>query len=93
MTKCVSDREAKLAQVNGKLEHNLELIGSTAIEDKLQDEVADTISFMKNAGIKVWVLTGDKVETAMNIGYSTALLDDTMIQRQVLGVTSEEIKD
>jgi len=51
------------------------LIGSTAIEDKLQDEVADTISFMKDAGIKVWVLTGDKVETAINIGVSAGLLD------------------
>lgn len=51
------------------------MIGSTAIEDKLQDEVADTISFMKDAGIKVWVLTGDKVETAINIGVSAGLLD------------------
>jgi P-type E1-E2 ATPase len=56
----------------------LELIGSTAIEDKLQDEVADTIKFMKRAGIKVWVLTGDKVETAINIGISAGLLDDNM---------------
>ena len=53
-------------------------MGATAIEDKLQDEVADTISFMKEAGIKVWVLTGDKVETAINIGYSCALLKPDM---------------
>jgi P-type E1-E2 ATPase len=57
----------------------LELIGSTAIEDKLQDNVADTIQFMKEAGIKVWVLTGDKIETAINIGYSSGLLDDNML--------------
>jgi P-type E1-E2 ATPase len=50
------------------------LIGSTAIEDKLQDQVADTIDFMKRAGIKVWVLTGDKIETAINIGISCKLL-------------------
>jgi len=56
----------------------MELIGSTAIEDKLQDEVADTIQFMKKTGIKVWVLTGDKIETAMNIGVSAGLLDDNM---------------
>lgn len=49
-------------------------MGSTAIEDKLQDEVADTIEFMKMAGIKVWVLTGDKIETAINIGISCKLL-------------------
>lgn len=58
----------------------MELIGSTAIEDKLQDEVADTIRFMKQTGIKVWVLTGDKIETAINIGVSAGLLDDTMDQ-------------
>jgi phospholipid-transporting ATPase len=53
-------------------------VGSTAIEDKLQDEVADTIEFMKNAGIKVWVLTGDKIETAINIGISCKLLNEQM---------------
>ena len=58
---------------------NLELIGSTAIEDRLQDEVADTIRFMKRTGIKVWVLTGDKIETAINIGFSAGLLDNDMI--------------
>ena len=51
-------------KVDNEIEVGLELVGSTAIEDKLQDEVADTIKFMKKAGIKVWVLTGDKVETA-----------------------------
>ena len=54
------------------------MIGSTAIEDKLQDEVADVIDFIKEAGIRLWVLTGDKIETAMNIGFSTKLLDDEM---------------
>jgi P-type E1-E2 ATPase len=56
----------------------MELIGSTAIEDKLQDEVQDTINFLKEGGIKVWVLTGDKVETAINIGISAGLLDENM---------------
>jgi phospholipid-transporting ATPase len=42
--------------------------------------VADTIQFMKNAGIKVWVLTGDKIETAINIGVSAGLLDEDMTQ-------------
>lgn len=53
-------------------------MGSTAIEDKLQEEVGDTIAFMKEAGIKVWVLTGDKIETAINIGYSCELLSQDM---------------
>ena len=42
--------------------------------------MADTIQFMKNAGIKVWVLTGDKIETAINIGVSAGLLDEDMDQ-------------
>jgi len=56
----------------------MSLVGATAIEDRLQDEVAETISMLKAAGIKVWVLTGDKIETAVNIGFSTALLDNGM---------------
>ena len=76
----VIDREEKVAEVDGLIENDLELIGSTAIEDKLQDEVPETIEFMKEAGIKLWVLTGDKIETAINIGYSAKLLDDDITQ-------------
>jgi len=54
------------------------LIGSTAIEDKLQDDVGRTIFDIKKAGIKLWVLTGDKIETAINIGYSCKLLNKNM---------------
>lgn len=74
----IEGREEKVAAVDELIEVQLELIGSTAIEDRLQDEVADTIQFMKKTGIKVWVLTGDKIETAMNIGVSAGLLDSTM---------------
>lgn len=58
----------------------MDLIGSTAIEDKLQDGVPDCIKFLREASVKVWVLTGDKVETAINIGYSSGLLDNNMDQ-------------
>ncbi len=51
-----------------KLEIGLILAGCSAIEDKLQEDVGQTIKDIKKAGIKVWVLTGDKVETAVNIG-------------------------
>lgn len=61
-----------------ELEKEFTLVGSTAIEDKLQDGVGDTIQSLKDAGIKVWVLTGDKVETAINIGYSCKLLNNEM---------------
>ena len=60
------------------MEVELELIGSTAIEDKLQDEVGQTIKDLKAAGIQLWVLTGDKVETAINIGFSCELLNKDM---------------
>jgi len=71
----LKNREEEVAKVDEEIEKEMTLIGSTAIEDRLQDDVADTIRFMKRAGIKVWVLTGDKVETAINIGVSAGLLD------------------
>ena len=61
-----------------KIEVDFKLIGSTAIEDKLQEEVADVIQHIKDAQIKLWVLTGDKIETAINIGFSCKLLDQEM---------------
>lgn len=72
----ISGREELIAEVNASLEHELELVGSTAIEDKLQSGVPQAIRSIRAAGINLWVLTGDKVETAMNIGYSAGLLDD-----------------
>lgn len=60
--------EERLLAVAEKIEQNLELIGASAIEDKLQDGVPDSISRLLEAGIKVWMLTGDKLETAINIG-------------------------
>lgn len=51
-------------------------VGVTGIEDRLQESVPDTIVALREAGIKVWVLTGDKPETAVNIGYACRLLDE-----------------
>ena len=87
------DREAKVAAVDEQIENDLELIGSTAIEDRLQEDVADTIQFMKSAGIKVWVLTGDKIETAMNIGVSAGLLDSSMKQHLIEQTECKELRD
>ena len=53
-----------------EIENNFNLLGATAIEDELQEEVGDTIKSIKEAGIKFWMLTGDKLETAINIGFS-----------------------
>ena len=74
----VHGREELVAEVNAKIEKDLVLIGSSAIEDKLQEGVGETIRSLKAAGIKLWVLTGDKIETAVNIGYAAGLLDDKM---------------
>lgn len=63
-------RDEKMEEVADKLERNFEIVGTTAIEDKLQEDVDKAIFAMKKAGIRVWVLTGDKIETAINIGFS-----------------------
>uniref|UniRef100_A0A670ZSB6 Phospholipid-transporting ATPase n=1 Tax=Pseudonaja textilis TaxID=8673 RepID=A0A670ZSB6_PSETE len=72
----LGNREAALDRVYEEIEQNLILLGATAIEDKLQDGVPETISKLSKADIKIWVLTGDKKETAENIGYSCELLTD-----------------
>ena len=72
------DKEKEIEAVASELECGLELLGSTAIEDKLQEDVSQTISDIRQAGIQLWVLTGDKVETAINIGLSCKLLDEQM---------------
>nr|CAD7607049.1 unnamed protein product [Timema genevievae] len=65
--------------VNTWLALNPGLLGATAIEDKLQDGVPQAIANLAMADIKMWVLTGDKQETAINIGYSCQLLTDEMV--------------
>ena len=71
----MEDRERKLMDSACRMECNLELLGATGIEDKLQDRVPETIFRLRQAGIKVWVLTGDKQETAIQVAYSSALFD------------------
>jgi P-type E1-E2 ATPase len=72
------DRDKEMEKVAELIEKDFTLVGSTAIEDKLQDGVPETIKLVKKAGIKLWVLTGDKIETAVNIGYSCGLLEDSI---------------
>ena len=67
-----------MTAVEEEIEQKMMLVGSSAIEDKLQEDVKETIESFKDTGIKVWVLTGDKVETAINIGYSCGLLNSKM---------------
>ncbi|KAJ3388840.1 phospholipid transporting ATPase [Lobulomyces angularis] len=74
----LADREEMIDAVAEKIERNLNLLGATAIEDRLQEKVPEAIHTLSNAGIKIWVLTGDKVETAINIGFSCNLLKKDM---------------
>lgn len=77
-SQAILNREEQMEIVADEIERDLMLIGGTAIEDRLQDGVPQAIEVLGEAGIKLWVLTGDKVETAINIGFSCNLLDNSM---------------
>uniref|UniRef100_A0A8C2HCC7 Phospholipid-transporting ATPase n=1 Tax=Cyprinus carpio TaxID=7962 RepID=A0A8C2HCC7_CYPCA len=74
----LKDRAQKLEECYELIEKNLLLLGATAIEDRLQAGVPETIATLMKANIKIWVLTGDKQETAINIGYSCKLVSHGM---------------
>ena len=69
----MENRKEKIAQTISKLENNMEFLCVTGVEDLLQDEVASTIDNLRNAGMKIWMLTGDKVETATCISISAGI--------------------
>ncbi|XP_058998420.1 phospholipid-transporting ATPase FetA-like [Mustela lutreola] len=77
---CLSleNREDKISDVYREMEKDLMLLGATAIEDKLQDGVPETITTLNKAKIKIWVLTGDKQETAVNIAYACNIFEEEM---------------
>eukprot|EP01063_Lacrimia_lanifica_P022475 TRINITY_DN30055_c0_g1_i1.p1 TRINITY_DN30055_c0_g1~~TRINITY_DN30055_c0_g1_i1.p1 ORF type:complete len:1329 (+),score=451.80 TRINITY_DN30055_c0_g1_i1:205-4191(+) len=77
-TENIGSRDRLIAEAAEEMEKDLVLVGTTAIEDKLQKGVPATISLLRAAGIKLWVLTGDKQETAINIGFACALLNNDM---------------
>ncbi|NXP18559.1 AT8B2 ATPase, partial [Scytalopus superciliaris] len=87
-------REDRLARLYDEVEHDMMLLGATAIEDKLQQGVPETIAILTLANIKIWVLTGDKQETAVNIGYSCKMLTDDMTEVFVVtGHTVLEVRE
>uniref|UniRef100_A0A8C7H670 Phospholipid-transporting ATPase n=1 Tax=Oncorhynchus kisutch TaxID=8019 RepID=A0A8C7H670_ONCKI len=73
----IENREELLLESAQRLETNLTLLGATGIVDRLQEEVPETIEALQRAGVKVWVLTGDKQETAINIACACKLLRST----------------
>uniref|UniRef100_A0A3P9MY19 Phospholipid-transporting ATPase n=1 Tax=Poecilia reticulata TaxID=8081 RepID=A0A3P9MY19_POERE len=90
----IEGREDKLDILYEDIETDLMLLGATAVEDKLQDGVPHTIEQLAKADIKIWVLTGDKQETAENIGYSCNMLRDEMKDIFVVNAnTANEVKE
>ncbi|KAI6041769.1 hypothetical protein EDC04DRAFT_2665360 [Pisolithus marmoratus] len=86
--------EAMTAVVAEYLERDLELLGLTGVEDKLQDEVKSTLELLRNAGIKIWMLTGDKIETARCIAISTKLVARNQYIHEVAKLkTSDQVRE
>ncbi|KAI5416464.1 phospholipid-transporting ATPase 10 [Lathyrus oleraceus] len=84
-----ADQEQIVEDILQNIEKDLILLGATAVEDKLQDGVPECIDKLAQAGIKLWVLTGDKMETAINIGYACSLLRQGMKQIVINSDTPE----
>ena len=86
------DRDDKLMDAAEMIERDITLVGATAIEDKLQIGVPDAISTLAMAGIKIWVLTGDKQETAENIGFACNLIKEEMKRIYLVEGDTDTIK-
>ncbi|KAJ5248864.1 hypothetical protein N7468_000315 [Penicillium chermesinum] len=85
-------RDAGMAKVVGEyLERDLELLGVTGVEDRLQRDVKSSLELMRNAGIKIWMLTGDKVETARCVAISAKLVSRGQYIHTVSKVTDKSI--
>ena len=82
----LDDKEKKVNEVCNTIEKNLYLIGTTIVEDKLQEKVPETIRDLRLAHIKVWMLTGDKMNTAYNIGLSCNLINRNMKIFNICGI-------
>ena len=86
----IEKKDEKLDEVAQVIEQDLTLLGATAIEDKLQDGVPETIATLLEANIRIWVLTGDKQETAINIGVSCHLLKN---ESKLIRINTSSMED
>ena len=85
----LQDRDGIMARVvKDHLEHNIELLGVTGVEDRLQDAVKPSLELLRNAGIKIWMLTGDKVETARCVAVSAKLVSRTQYIHTITQLSS-----
>ncbi|KAF4660358.1 hypothetical protein FOL47_007192 [Perkinsus chesapeaki] len=85
------DKKKAIYDCMMRMESEVELLGSTGIEDKLQEQVPEVIQELHSAGIKLWVLTGDKIETAINIGYSSNLLTNEVYNQIIDSTCTRQI--
>lgn len=88
----LTERSTKLHQAAALAERNFDLLGATAIEDKLQDGVPEAIESLRQAAIRVWVLTGDKHETAISIGLLCRLLTHDLHKIIINGTSEAECR-
>ncbi|KAI8909700.1 hypothetical protein EDD86DRAFT_190542 [Gorgonomyces haynaldii] len=88
----VHDRQNQIQLlVERYLERDLELLGLTGVEDKLQDDIKPTFELLRNAGLRIWMLTGDKIETAKNISISSKLVARNQHIYEISGCTSVSV--
>jgi len=87
-------KESGMAAVAARIEKGLKFVGITAVDDRLQDQVQETISLVKEMGIRLWVLTGDKTETAVDIARSCSLFtSSTTLAYAVKGSSAKDAED
>ncbi|CAD8045734.1 unnamed protein product [Paramecium sonneborni] len=85
-----TQRQNKLSKIRKELENHMQFLGITGVEDKLQEDVCSTLENIRNAGINVWMLTGDKIETAICIAISSGIKSGTQEIFQLKEITDEE---
>lgn len=89
-TNALENRDEEMENACNLVEKDLLILGATALEDKLQEGVPDAIETLHKAGIKLWILTGDKLQTAIEIGYSCNLLKSSM---EVMILSADSLED
>ncbi|GMF72843.1 unnamed protein product [[Candida] boidinii] len=88
----MNNRDQLMSKVVSQyLEHDLELLGLTGVEDRLQKDVKSSIELLRNAGIKIWMLTGDKVETARCVSVSAKLISRGQYVHTITKLTRTDI--
>ena len=92
MNDSMQESRVNTLDLYAKFEENLEILGITAVEDKLIEQVPETIREIREAGIKIWILTGDKIETTKSIALSCGLFKKSTTQVNLMEQTFKDVK-